>query len=148
VNLTSAFACARAAARIMVDGGRGGCIVNVSSVLAAAPLARAAAYCASKAGLEMLTRVLALEWARHGIRVCAVAPGHTVTPMNFRAPLPRADECARPEIPVGRPADASEIAAAIGYLVSPAARYVTGSSLTVDGGLLLVSGPTLLEPAT
>jgi NAD(P)-dependent dehydrogenase (short-subunit alcohol dehydrogenase family) len=145
VNLVSAYACARAAAASMEARGHG-CIVNVSSVLARAPLAGASAYCAGKAGLDMLTRVLALEWAPRGIRVNAVAPGHTVTPMNFAPPLPRAGECPRPAIPAGRPADPEEIADAVVFLSSPAARYVTGHTLTVDGGLLLVAGPALLEP--
>jgi len=144
VDLVSVFACARAAARLMVEGG-GGCVVNVSSVLAHAPLHHAAAYCAAKAGVDMLTRVLALEWAPHGVRVNAVAPGHTVTPMNFAEPLPAARGCRRPEIPLGRPAEADEIAAAIVFLAS--ATYVTGQALVVDGGLLQVTGPVQLERA-
>jgi NAD(P)-dependent dehydrogenase (short-subunit alcohol dehydrogenase family) len=94
----------------------------------------------------MLTRVLALEWAAHGIRVNAVAPGHTVTPMNFADESLTADGLIRPQIPVGRPAAPEEVATAVAFLAGNSARYATGASLTVDGGLLLIAGPTLLEP--
>jgi len=144
VNLTGAFACAQAAARRMRGAG-GGRIVNVSSVLAHVPLAGAGPYCAAKAGLELLTRVLALEWAVHGVRVNCVAPGHTATPMNFTDPDVDADAVERPAIPLGRPAHAREIAAAVAFLASPAASYATGATLLVDGGLALVAGPTVLE---
>jgi NAD(P)-dependent dehydrogenase (short-subunit alcohol dehydrogenase family) len=147
VNLTGAFACAQAAARRMAAAGHGGRIVNVTSVLAHAPLVGAASYCAAKAGLELVTQVLALEWAEYGIAVNAVAPGHTATPMNFVEPDPDPARIPRPDIPIGRPAYAQEIAEAIVFLASPRAAYATGSSLTVDGGLLLVAGPTVLERA-
>jgi NAD(P)-dependent dehydrogenase (short-subunit alcohol dehydrogenase family) len=144
VNLTGPWLCGRAVAERMIAGRRGGRIVNVTSVLATAPLAGGGAYCASKAGLAMLTRVMALEWAAHGIAVNAVAPGHVATPMTFDQPVD-ARRVARPAIPAGRPATPEEIAGAIAYLASPDAAYATGSSLLVDGGLLLVSGPTVLE---
>ncbi len=144
VNLTGAFACAQAAALRMREGG-GGRIVNVSSILAQVPVAGAGSYCAAKAGLELLTRVLALEWAPDGIRVNCVAPGHTATPMNFTDPEVDADDVARPAIPLGRPAHAREIAAAVAFLASPEASYATGATLLVDGGLALVAGPTVLE---
>jgi NAD(P)-dependent dehydrogenase (short-subunit alcohol dehydrogenase family) len=146
VNLVGAFACAQSHARRLIERGDEGAIVNVTSVLAHAPLRAAGAYCASKAALEMLTRVLALEWAAHGIRVNAVAPGHTVTPMNFADESLTADGLIRPQIPVGRPAAPEEVATAVAFLAGNSARYATGASLTVDGGLLLIAGPTLLEP--
>jgi NAD(P)-dependent dehydrogenase (short-subunit alcohol dehydrogenase family) len=147
INLVGPFACARAHARRLVDGGREGAIVNVTSVLAHAPLGAAAVYCASKSALDMLTRVLALEWAAHGIRVNAVAPGHTVTPMNFADADVSAQSIARPQIPIGRPASPEEVAAAVAFLAGDSARYASGTSVTVDGGLLLVTGPAVLEAA-
>src|SRR5918999_255602 len=81
LNLTGAFACAQRAARIMVDAGHGGRIVNVTSVHEHVPLRGAAAYCAGKGGLGLLTKVMALELGEHGIAVNAVAPGEIATPM-------------------------------------------------------------------
>ncbi len=145
VNLTGPWLCSRAAARRMLEAGAGGRIVNVTSVLASVPLAGAGAYCVAKAGLEMLTRVMALELAPHGIAVNAVAPGHAATPMNFGERPVDALSVVREAIPMRRPATPEEIASAVAYLASPDASYATGTSLLVDGGLLLVSGPTVLE---
>jgi NAD(P)-dependent dehydrogenase (short-subunit alcohol dehydrogenase family) len=138
INLNGAFLCAQRAARRMVDQGRGGRIVNVTSVHEHVPLREAAAYCAAKGGLGMLTKVMALELAEHGITVNAVAPGEIATPMTGAEDEdPHGLE--RPAIPAGRPGDAREIAAAIAYLVSAEASYTTGHSLVVDGGLLLMA---------
>jgi len=127
VNLTGPFLCARAAARRMVRAG-GGRIVNVTSIHEHAPLPGAAAYCAAKAGLGMLTKVLALELAPHGITVNSVAPGHIATPMTGTPP-----DRALPEIPLGRPGLPEEVAEVIAGLGD----YVTGASVLVDGGLAL-----------
>jgi NAD(P)-dependent dehydrogenase (short-subunit alcohol dehydrogenase family) len=148
VNLVAPGACARAVARRMLRDGHGGHIVNVSSVLAFVPLEGGGAYCAAKAGLELLTKVLALEWARHGITVNAVAPGHTATPMNFDPAQLDGSIIERPVIPLGRAAHAEEMARVIAFLASEDASYVTGASLLVDGGLLLASGPQSLQHAT
>jgi NAD(P)-dependent dehydrogenase (short-subunit alcohol dehydrogenase family) len=148
VNLVGPWACAQAAARQMIAAGRGGRIVNVTSVLAFVPLDGGGAYGAAKAGLELLTRVLALELAPHGIKVNAVAPGHTATPMNYEPDALAAGTIERPVIPAARAASPDEIAAAIAFLASPAASYATGASLLVDGGLLLASGPQALQEAT
>jgi NAD(P)-dependent dehydrogenase (short-subunit alcohol dehydrogenase family) len=145
INLTAAWLCTRAAARCMIAHGAGGRVVNVTSVLASVPLAGAAAYCASKAALEMLTRASALELAPHGIAVNAVAPGHAATPMTLAPGETDPAAVVREAIPFRRPALPQEIADAIAYLASSRASYATGSSLLVDGGLLLVSGPTVLE---
>ena len=138
VNLTGAFVCAQAAARRMVRTGGGGRIVNVTSVHEHVPLDGSAAYSTSKGGLGLLTKVMALELAEHGVLVNAVAPGEISTPMTGQQETdPHTQE--RPGIPLGRPGDAREIAEVIRFLVSPEARYVTGSSLLVDGGLLLMA---------
>jgi NAD(P)-dependent dehydrogenase (short-subunit alcohol dehydrogenase family) len=147
VNLIGPWACARAAAPHMIRTG-GGRIVNITSVLAFAPLSGGGAYCAAKAGLELLTKVMALELAQHGIAVNAVAPGHTATPMNFPAEQLNAERIDRPVIPIARAAAPEEIAKAIVFLASGEASYATGASIVVDGGLLLASGPEALQEAT
>lgn len=138
VDLTGTFACAQAGARRMVAGGTGGRIVNVTSVHEHVPLPGAVAYCAAKAGVGLMTKVLALELAQHGITVNAVAPGEVATPMTGQHDVDPARQD-RPGIPAGRPARAHEVAGAIAYLASPEATYVTGASLVVDGGLLLTA---------
>lgn len=149
VNLTGPLLCAQVAARRMRHQGAGGRIVNVTSVLEHVPLEAAGAYCAAKSALGMLTKVMALEWAQDGILVNAVAPGHTVTPMNYEdATTTRAQDTDWPTIPLGRSADPAEIAAVIATLASEDASYSTGASHVVDGGLLLVSGPGVLQAAT
>jgi NAD(P)-dependent dehydrogenase (short-subunit alcohol dehydrogenase family) len=122
----------------MVDAGRGGRIVNVTSVHEHVPLGDSAAYCAAKGGLGMLTKVMALELAKHGITVNAVAPGEISTPMTAQHDVDPFTQ-PRPGIPAGRPGDAWEIAHAIVHLASPEARYTTGHSFVVDGGMLLMS---------
>jgi NAD(P)-dependent dehydrogenase (short-subunit alcohol dehydrogenase family) len=137
VNLTGSFACAQRAARAMAGSG-GGTIVNITSVHEHVPLRDSAGYCAAKGGLGLLTQVMALELAEHGITVNAVAPGEIATAMTGNEDVdPRAVE--RPMIPAGRPGDAHEIAAVVVYLASEGARYVTGESLVVDGGLTLMA---------
>jgi NAD(P)-dependent dehydrogenase (short-subunit alcohol dehydrogenase family) len=138
VDLTGAFVAAQEAARRMVDAGRGGRIVNVTSVHEHVPLRRASAYCAAKGGLGLLTKVMALELAEHGITVNSVAPGEIATPMTGNHDVdPKTLE--RPGVPAGRPGSAHEIAGAIAYLASPEASYTTGASFVVDGGLMLMA---------
>ncbi|HXD68447.1 MAG TPA: SDR family oxidoreductase [Gaiellales bacterium] len=138
VDLSGAFLCGQRAARRMIDQGRGGRIVNVTSVHEHVPLRGSAAYCAAKGGLGMLTKVMALELAEHGITVNSVAPGEIATPMTGNEDIdPETIE--RPGIPMGRPGHAGEIAAVIAFLASPAASYVTGTSVVADGGLLLMA---------
>jgi NAD(P)-dependent dehydrogenase (short-subunit alcohol dehydrogenase family) len=139
VDLDGPFLCAQRAARRMSAAGRGGRIINITSVHEHAPRVGAGAYCAAKGGLGMLTKVMAQELASHGITVNAVAPGEIATPMTGNDDVdPFTVD--RPGIPVGRPGDANEIAAVVAMLASPSTAYVTGSSWVVDGGMLLM-GP-------
>ncbi|MDP8971492.1 MAG: SDR family oxidoreductase [Actinomycetota bacterium] len=138
VDLTGAFLCGQRAAQRMVNQGRGGRIVNVTSVHEHVPLPGASAYCAAKGGLGLLTKVMALELAEHAITVNAVAPGEVSTPMTDQHEVDAAAQD-RPGIPLGRPASAHEIAEAIAFLASAEAGYVTGESFVVDGGLLLMA---------
>jgi NAD(P)-dependent dehydrogenase (short-subunit alcohol dehydrogenase family) len=138
VDLNGAFLCGQRAARRMIAADCGGRIINVTSVHEHVPLRGSAAYCAAKGGLGMLTKVMALELAEHGITVNSVAPGEIATPMTDNEDVdPHRIE--RPGIPMGRPGDAREIAAVISFLASPAASYVTGTSIVADGGLLLMA---------
>ncbi|MEW1953186.1 SDR family oxidoreductase [Terrabacter sp. NPDC080008] len=137
-DLTGPFLCARHAARRMVAQGQGGRIVNVTSVHEHVPRLGSAAYCAAKAGLGMLTKVLALELAEHGITVNAVAPGEIATEMTGQDEED-AWRTERRGNPLGRPGHVNEVASVIGFLASPRATYVTGSSYAVDGGLMLMS---------
>ncbi|MEV0682120.1 SDR family oxidoreductase [Actinosynnema sp. NPDC050436] len=139
VDLDGAFLCSQRAAAHMVDAGRGGRIITITSVHEHAPRVGAAPYCAAKAGLGALTKVLALELAEHGITVNSVAPGEISTPMTGQEDVdPR--EQRRPGVPLGRTGHAREVASVVAFLATPAAGYVTGASFVVDGGMLLM-GP-------
>ena len=134
VNLRGLFFVCQAAARHMVERGYGR-IVNMSSQAASVGITRHAAYSASKGGVEALTRVLALEWAPHGVTVNAVAPTFVYTPGTAERlddPDFRAETLAR--IPVGRFGTPTDVAAAVVYLTSRSAGLVTGTVLRVDGG--------------
>ena len=138
VQLDGVFYCSQSAARQMVSQGRGGCIVNISSINAEAAFPRRAAYCAAKAGVQMLTKTLAIEWARYGIRVNAVGPSHTETEMtleNVRRGTFSVEEVVK-RIPLGRLASVQDVANAVSFLVSDRASFITGQSLYVDGGYL------------
>ena len=138
INLNGAFLCGQVAAKRMVKAKRGGRIINVTSVHEHVPKKQQAAYCASKGGLGLLSKVMALELAEHGITVNAVAPGEIATPMTGKEDAdPGAHH--RPGIPVGRPGHAREIADVIAFLASPQASYATGESFVIDGGLLLMA---------
>lgn len=137
-DLDGPFLCARAAARWMIAEGHPGRIVNVTSVHEHLPRLGAAAYCSAKAGLGMLTKVLALELGEHAVTVNSVAPGEIATEMTGMDEA-EAYHQERPGNPLGRPGHVAEVASVIAFLASPRAAYVTGSSFTVDGGLSLMA---------
>jgi len=139
VDLDGPFLCAQRAARRMLAAGRGGRIVNITSVHEHAPRVGSGAYCAAKGGLGLLTKVMAQELSGSGITVNAVAPGEIATPMTGNEDVDP-HTVNRPGIPLGRPGDANEVAAVVALLASPDAGYVTGASWLVDGGMLLM-GP-------
>ena len=141
VNLTGAFLCAREAARGMVAAGAPGVIVNMSSVHEVIPWAQFGHYCASKGGMKLWAQTIAKELAPKHIRVVNVAPGAIATPINKEV---LEDEVKRraveAEIPWGRFGKPEEIAAAVAWLASPEAEYVTGTTLFVDGGMTAYPG--------
>src|SRR3954471_3241764 len=137
-DLDGPFLCAQRAARRMSAAGRGGRIINVTSVHEHVPRLGAAAYCTAKAGLGMLTKCLALELGRDGVLVSSVAPGEISTPMTGMDESEAFSE-ERPGNPIGRPGHVNEVASVIAFLASPRSSYVTGTSITVDGGLTLMA---------
>ena len=136
VNLTGTYLCSKHAVRPMI-AQRAGSIINIASMsgLVGNRGGDNSHYCASKGGVIALTRSLAVEWARHGIRVNAVAPGYCVTPMTDR--LKQRDPAFYQElvgrVPLGRFGTGQDLAAAVVYLSSDASAYVSGSVLVVDG---------------
>ena len=132
VNLTGAFAWAQAAARVMREHGAGA-IVFVSSINGLRGKFGLANYSASKAGLVGLTRTLARELGPRGIRVNAVAPGYIRTAMTAKVE-PRFIDQAIAETALGRLGEPEDVAEAVAFLVSPAARHITGEVVRVDGG--------------
>jgi meso-butanediol dehydrogenase/(S,S)-butanediol dehydrogenase/diacetyl reductase len=139
VNLDAPFRVSRAALPALRASG-GGVIVNVASDWGLVGGERAAAYCASKGALVLLTKAMALDHARDRIRVVAVCPGDTDTPMlrsEFAAlglGIPAGLEAAGAALPLGRVATAGEVADVIAFLASPAAAFITGAAIPVDGG--------------
>lgn len=135
IHLSGTFMISREAARVMLQAGQGA-IVNLSSIAGVSGLPRRNAYGAAKAGIIAMTRSMACEWAGSGIRVNAVAPGFVSTELVRKLEnegfvnIPRLES----RIPMGRLARPEEIAEAIFFLCSPAASYITGSVLSIDGG--------------
>jgi NAD(P)-dependent dehydrogenase (short-subunit alcohol dehydrogenase family) len=145
VNLVGTFLTSRAAANLMIAQGTGGCIINTSSLFAQQGVAHGAAYCASKAGVSLLTQSMALELAPYGIRVNAVAPGNMATEMHWdelgmRAKLngttfEQEQSRVRSAVPLGRFGTGEDIAGFVAWLISPDSSYVTGQTIGVNGGV-------------
>jgi 3-oxoacyl-[acyl-carrier protein] reductase/meso-butanediol dehydrogenase/(S,S)-butanediol dehydrogenase/diacetyl reductase len=145
VNLTGVFLCCKAVAKTLVEQGEGGRIVNISSLAGRVAQPQYGGYTPAKFGVIGLTQMLALELAPHGVTVNAVCPGSTDTDMmdgTFRRtgermgiPFEMIKQGVKSFIPLGRQAGVSEIAGVVAYLASPSAAYVTGQSISVDGGI-------------
>jgi glucose 1-dehydrogenase len=137
-NLTGTFLCCREGARQMVEHGRGGVIVGVTSVHDRMPWTGFSHYAASKGGQRLFLESIAKELAPHGIRVVAVAPGAIATPINQEMlDDPGARAAVEEQIPMARVGAVPEVARAAAWLASDQASYVTGATLLVDGGMTL-----------
>jgi NAD(P)-dependent dehydrogenase (short-subunit alcohol dehydrogenase family) len=137
VNLKGTWLSARSAVRSMIKAGHGGTVVMIGSINSVVGNPGASAYCASKGGVLMLGKTLALDWAPFGVRVNIIGPGVVDTPMSARSladPQKRARMMER--TPLGRPAPPSEIASVAAFLTSPASSFMTGAYVPVDGGTL------------
>ena len=135
-NVTGTFFMCQQMGRHLIGGGRPGCIINVASTHGIVAMAQRVIYGTSKAAIIHMTKMLAIEWAQHGIRVNAIAPGTVETPSRaaFLAD-PRTRETMLNRVPLHRFGTAEEMAAAVCYLVSPEAAYITGHTMIMDGGL-------------
>ena len=142
VNLKGTFLCSQMAAQHMIQQ-RSGTIVNISSAGAYEVFSNMGAYAASKAGINALTRALAVELAPYGIRVNGIAPGHIDTEVNanFLNDRPGRDEKLFRRIPLGRLGHKEEIAALAVFLASDAVGYLTGQTIPVEGGITIWQGP-------
>ena len=135
VGLTGTFLMAQAAGRWMIDNGRRGSIVNISSIGGVAPYAMAGAYSTVKAAVIMLSKHMGLEWASKGVRVNVVCPGHTETPLTVYLQDPEIKRGRSEVTPLKRVGQPVDIANAILFLLSDESDYITATSLGVDGGL-------------
>ncbi|HXF66620.1 MAG TPA: SDR family oxidoreductase [Burkholderiales bacterium] len=135
-DLTGAFFLSQGMARHLIASGRGGSIINIASTHGVVGIEGRAAYGVAKAGLIHLTRMLAVEWAPHGIRVNAVAPGRVDTPSRSGSLAdPGYRDWALARVPLRRFATPEEVASAVCFLAGPQAGYITGQTLVLDGGL-------------
>lgn len=137
-NLTGTFFVTQQVGRHLVDTKRPGCVISITSTHGMIGAPQRAAYGISKAAVIQMTRMLAIEWAEHGIRVNSVAPGRVDTPSPLRAAHsndPKYMQAVVNKIPLKRVATSEDVAGAVAYLASPAASYITGHTLVLDGGL-------------
>ena len=141
VNFTGVWIGAQEAAKKMIAAGKGGRIINISSVHEDLPMPGNAAYCAAKGGVRMLMRTIAVELAAHGITVNNIAPGAVDTPIDAATKAdPEKYAALLHEIPLGRMGQPAEIGGLAVFLASDAAAYITGSTYVIDGGLMRSSG--------
>jgi glucose 1-dehydrogenase len=141
VNLTGPFLCSQAAAKQMITQGAGGRIINISSIHEDLPMVQNAAYSASKGGLRMLMRTIAVELAPHRITVNNIGPGAIYTPIDKDVEMdPKLNDQILAEIPLGRWGKPEEVAQLAVFLASDDAAYITGSTHFIDGGMLRNSG--------
>ncbi len=134
VNVDGAFAVAQEAARRMIRDGNGGSIINISSILSEIPIRQVAAYSTSKAAVTQMTRCLALEWAKHQIRVNEIRPGWFETALTGPFLKGPGAKVMAGQNPMGRLGDGSDLAGAVLLLASGAGKFMTGSAITIDGG--------------
>lgn len=140
VNLKSVFLACQVFGKAMIDAGRGGSIINISSVSAGPPLSRVFTYSITKAGVNQITQFLAREWAPYKVRVNAIQPGFFPAEQNRRVLTPDRIEKIMSHTPMGRFGEAEELIGAAIYLASErASSFVTGSILRVDGGFLAMT---------
>jgi len=145
VTLNGVFYGVKHAALEMMEQGHPGVIINISSVNARQPGEGQVAYCAAKAGVDMITRCGALELGARGIRVVGIAPGLVETPLTkYQLDNPAIRQLFMSVIPMNRPVDTREIAAVAVFLASDNARSINGETIAVDGGSLTVGYPRLL----
>lgn len=138
VNLRGPYLCARETIKYLLTNKRSGVIINVSSVHEIIPRPNYVSYSMSKGAMGNLTKTLALEYANQGIRVNAIAPGATVTPINESWTMDlEKQKIVESHIPMGRAGTSEEMAAAVVFLASDEAAYITGQTLFIDGGLTL-----------
>jgi NAD(P)-dependent dehydrogenase (short-subunit alcohol dehydrogenase family) len=137
INLRGMFLCMKHQIRAILESGNGGAIVAISSAAAVMGLVNSAEYCASKAGITGLVRGAAIDYAQQGIRINALLPGATATPLAARSSAANPRLAGTLTVPVGRMAEPEEIAAAAIWLASDQASYITGACLSVDGGLAI-----------
>jgi len=138
VNLRGSYLCARETIKHLLTQNRSGVIINISSVHEIIPRPMYVSYSISKGGMENMTKTLALEYAHRGIRVNSVAPGATITPINEAwTDDPEKKAVVESHIPMRRAGTSEEMAAAVAFLASDEAAYITGQTLFVDGGLSL-----------
>lgn len=148
VCLKGVFLATKHEARAMKSAGTGGVIINIASINARQPGQGMAAYCAAKAGVEMFTRVAALELGRDHIRVCGIGPGLIDTPLTqYQRDMPAFRDGYLENIPMGRVGQTADVAAAAAFLASDDASWISGETLFVDGASLTRGYPMMLDIA-
>jgi glucose 1-dehydrogenase len=141
VDLKGPYFAAQAATKQMIAQGGGGVIVNISSIHEDLPMVGNSVYCMAKGGLRMMTRTLATELAKHGIRIVNIGPGAIATPINtatLNDPTKKAMLLAG--IPLGRIGVPGDVASAVAWVASDEASYITGTTIFVDGGMMVYAG--------